>query len=306
MKACKKNVDDIENELRSSIRKITVYHSHMSYALERTNVCISGAVNSSDPRCLLITGESGAGKSRLLEEAIGLPDISIEEGGVAPPFMYATIPSKPTVKGLSELLLNLLGDPAFDKGTEQVKTIRLRKLMKHVGVKVLVLDELQQFVDQGNEGVQHHLTDWLKGIVGSVKISLIVAGLPYSQQIIDMNKQLARRFYAPAHLVKFDWATQELRDEYVGILAAMQQEICEVKFPELSTPEMAFRMFCATEGNIGRLSNLLIEAACYAVKTKDREVTLKVLAKALKVCTYDIPGNLKEPFKVSVQLNGNK
>ena len=84
-----------------------IYECH--YSLE-TNA-------DSDPDCLLLMGEAGAGKTIIYKTyAQNYPRQETDEGSIVP-IVYTPIPVPATVKGLVEAILKKLGDPLYNKGT---------------------------------------------------------------------------------------------------------------------------------------------------------------------------------------------
>lgn len=289
------NVKKNQN-LRSLVHKIMVYHFWVESALLRVERCYSGALKGGDTRGLAIIGESGIGKSRILEHIAKKyhPERSIE--GLKVPVLMVKVPSKPTVKGLVELLLHNLGDPLFEKGTENSKTTRLLTLLAAAETRLLMLDEFQHFVDQASLKVQHHVADWLKILVDDAHVSLVVAGLPYCTCVIETNPQLKRRFQRTAIMPRFDWSIEEHRIEFCSILDAMQSQLLPFEFPDLSSSDMAFRVYCASGGLIGRVANLLVESITNAIYEDKTKITLAALGKADELASFDMPFGMKTPF----------
>lgn len=286
---------EIQN-LHAKIQKIMICHSQVDNVLMLADRCYSGAREGGDSRGLLIIGESGTGKSRILKHISETYPTDRRIEGLYVPVVLAEIPSNPTVKGLASTILHKLGDPLFDKGSETAMTIRLKVLLQAAGTRVLLIDEFQQFVDRASKKVQHHVADWLKNLVESTKISLVVAGLPYGTKVIESNQQLSRRFRAPVEMPRFDWKHREDREEFMTVLSGLQEMIPELDFPDLSADEMAFRVYCATGGLIGRVANLFLEVVDLVDMAGSKSVTMEILNKASKGASYDMAMGIHNPF----------
>lgn len=64
-----------------------------------------------DPDCLLLTGETGAGKTTIYKTyAQNFPRQETDEGSIVP-IVYTSIPAPATVKGLVTAILRELGAP---------------------------------------------------------------------------------------------------------------------------------------------------------------------------------------------------
>ena len=269
-------------EYRRLVDSILVPHSAFEEALRRMDQCFAYATaGAHEPVCLAVVGESRTGKSRCAEVFRRKHPSIRTDDGVACPVLHIVVPSRPTVKSLAELILKALGAPDWDKGTENVKTARLVRVMAECGVLVLVLDEFHHFYDKGSHRVQHHVADWLKNLVGETNVALFVSGLPSLQAVIDQNEQLAGRFVSPVQMPRFDWFNEGHRGEWLGILGAFNEGLgTTFDLPELDSDDLALRMYCATGGLIGYLTKTLRQAVWNAIDVDSRVIALTDIERA--------------------------
>ena len=284
---------------RAIVETTLVPHVAFEVASQRLDQCFSYAIGASEPICIALVGESRTGKTRVLEECCARhPTVRTSEG-LTIPILRVKTPSKPTVKGLAELMLRSLNDPLFDKGTENVKTIRLLRLLKECGTFMVMIDEFQHFYDKGSHKVMHHVADWLKILVDDSKVALVVAGLPSCQAVLEQNEQLSGRFLSPVVMPRFDWKLENDRDEFTEILGAFHESLsAQFDLPELDSPEMAFRCYCATGGLMGYLSKFLRQLVWNALDSNLTTIELGDLAKAhdAAVWSKDGPLDIPSPF----------
>jgi hypothetical protein len=268
-------------DLKHVVETTLVPHSAFEEATKRLEQCFSYADGASEPICIAVVGESRTGKSRALEECFMRHPKTRDAEGLAVPILRVKAPSKPTVKGLAELMLRAMNDPKFDTGTENTKTLRLRTLMQNAGTKMVMIDEFQHFYDKGSHKVMHHVADWLKILVDDSKVALVVAGLPTCRAVLDQNEQLSGRFLSPVFMPRFDWHDDEQREEFIGILGAFQDSIGSAfDMPRLDSQEMAFRCYCGTGGLIGYLTKFLRQAVWNALDADSKTIGLAGLLKA--------------------------
>lgn len=294
----------IDAALYSLVDATLIPHTTFLHAFKRIEQCFAAMDQSTDPVGLAILGESRTGKSRVLEHFELSHQTSRNSEGVVAPFLRIRVPSKPTVKGLCELLLHKLGDPLFEKGTEITKTLRLIKLLTQAQTRILALDEFQHFYDKTTHRVQHHVSDWLKVLVDEAQIGLVVTGLPSCVSIIQQNEQLNGRFMGPAYLHRFDWTVDEQRNDFVAILAGMQQALAMFELPDLASDQMAFRFYCATGGLIGYLAKILKQAVWDSLDAETTKIPLTALADAFEEAVISDRPDLKalpNPFKAEFQ-----
>jgi len=287
------------NNTKDLIAHTLVPHSAFLEASARVEQCMRYAIDSPEPICLAIIGESRTGKSRVIEEHCAkFPSYRTEEGLIVP-ILEVKTPSKPTVKGMVEYMLQKMGDPRFDRGTEIAKTIRLKKLMKNAGTNQIVLDEFQHFYDKGLRGVMHHIADWLKILVDDTKVALLVSGLPSCMAVLEQNEQLAGRFFAPVVMPRFDWSNASQREEFIGILGAFQDSLGHhFDIPRLDNEEMAFRCYCASGGLIGYLCNIFRQAVWSAIDEGRATIDLDNLrvAHIAAIWTFGSTSHSLSPF----------
>lgn len=273
-----------------------VPHKAFDDASRRLDQCFYHAAETSEPLCLAIVGESRTGKTRLLEECCLRRPATRQSSGLTVPVLRVKTPSKPTVKGLVELMLYALNDPLYDKGTENRKTLRLRKLMRQCKTVMVIIDEFQHFYDKVSHKVQHHVADWLKILVDDTRVALVVAGLPSCKAVIEQNEQLAGRFLAPLVMPRFDWRCNESREEFIAILGAFHEALTPYfELPALDSPEMAFRCYYATGGLIGYLTKFLRQLVWNAQDKKQTVLSLADLQTAHHEAVWHAVGFAETP-----------
>jgi hypothetical protein len=287
------------DKLKNIVDNTLVPHSAFQAASTRLEQCFKNADGASEPVGIAVIGDSRTGKSRALEEcATRHPQVRTPEG-LSVPILRVKTPSKPTVKGLVEVMLRALNDPRFDRGTEQARTGRLETLMCGAGTRMVMIDEFQHFYDKGSHKVMHHVADWLKIIVDDTKVALVVAGLPSCGAVLDQNEQLAGRFLSPIRMPRFDWKIDAHREEFLGILGAFHESLTQsFDLPALDSPDMAFRCYCGTGGLIGYLTKFLRQAVWNAIDEARTRITLEDLALAhdQSVWSRDGLSDVESPF----------
>jgi len=281
---------------RNLVESTLVPHHAFEEATRRIEQCFTYSANASEPICIALVGESRTGKSRALEECEERHSSNRDVEGLNIPILRVKTPSKPTVKGLAELMLRAMRDPLFDRGTENAKTSRLQTLMQECGTRMVMIDEFQHFVDKGSHQVMHHVADWLKILVDDSSVALVVAGLPTCQAVLEQNEQLAGRFLSPIFMPRFDWQHDEQREEYIAILGAFHESLSgHFDLPALDGEEMAFRCYCGTGGLIGYLSKFLRQTVWNALDANKKSISLQELAKAHDEAVWSKSGPLGIP-----------
>jgi len=263
------------------IQETLVPHAGFVKAVNKIEQSFKYAKNSADPICIALIGESRTGKTTVLDVCLARHPVTRCDEGLTTPILSVRTPSKPTVKGLVEVMLEAMGDEQFYTGTENAKTSRLRKLMRSSGTRMVMIDEFQHFFDKGSRKVMHHVADWLKILVEEANVVLVVSGLPSCQAVLEQNEQLMGRFSAPIYMPRFDWQSDELRHEFIAILGAFNESLQEhYDLPCLNNQNMAFRFYCATGGLFGYLVKILNSSVVNAIEQETRVITLGDIAAA--------------------------
>lgn len=282
----------------NAVDSILIPHTSFNTATKKILQCFRAAATTSEPICLAIVGESRAGKTRVLEHVERMHQKVRLNDGMQIPILRVTTPAVPSIRGLAETILTALGDPMPGKGTVINMTNRIVALISALNTRMVMIDEFQHFYDKERHKVMHNVADWFKELVDRCKVALVVSGLTSCQCVLNLNEQLAGRFIAPIHMTRFDWRSDELREEFIAILAAFHSGLKQFDLPKLDSDEMAFRFYCASGGLIGYLAKILRQAIWNALDDGKLQITLEDLAIAYQESVYkdEMATDLLNPF----------
>jgi hypothetical protein len=254
--------------LKDLIAKIEHAHSYSQIAAE--------------PECVFIGGLPGAGKTTLMERYEQLFPRVNHEDRVEIPVLCGRVPSKATDHNLATALLMKLEDPAADKGNTFNRTMRLCNFIGTCGVKLIILDEFQHFVDKDSWRVLKNVSDWLKNLIDEAKVPVVLIGMPYAVEILDApgNEQLQRRFAVRASLDPFGWSDVGQSKEFRTFLRLVDDKLPLNECSYLSDPLTAFRFYCATNGRVGKVMKVVRRATELALEEGLEHLTLDLLAGA--------------------------
>ena len=214
---------------------------------------------------LVCVGESGTGKSTLKKEIEKTyPPYNTKDRRIIPVLVVDT-PAFPTVKNMAEAVLFQLGDPVFFRGAAIEKTFRILEYLKKCDVKLIIFDELQHFIDQGHSASPRQVSDWLKTVIDNAGISTVLMGLERSEQILQINEQLRRRFSRHIHLTAFSINSSEDCAIFAGVLLKLEQFINLPIKMNLTDVQLLRRIHFATNGIIDYMVKLLLGAYEFVV-----------------------------------------
>ncbi|MEP7288625.1 MAG: TniB family NTP-binding protein [Chloroflexota bacterium] len=237
---------------------------------------------SAEPQCLMVVGPTGVGKSTLLRSYTVTHPRQACPGADRLPILEVTVPARATIRNFATKLLSAVGDPLADRGTVGSMEARLLRFMKVCAVEMLVVDDLQHFVDRDSERVLHDVSNWLKNLVKETHTACIMAGLPEAEQVLSANPQLGRLFGDPYALQAFCWdASQpDTIAEFRTFLNTLEGLLPLPQVMPLTSAETAWRCYVASEGSMAHLMNLVRRAAQRAILLGHPALDVTLLAEA--------------------------
>lgn len=287
-----------QDYLRKVIEDMLVPHTAFSKTKNSLEQGFRAAATLRDSIGYFVSGESRTGKTRLMEEFAAEHPSYRTELGLIVPVLRVEVPPKPTVRGLTSEMLAAFGDPSAEKGTEQDKTRRLVVLIKQCQTKVLIIDEIQHFVDKTAKfKIIHHLTDWLKNLLNKSNIIIVITGLPYAQAVLSQNEQLRGRFTRSMYLPRFDWKDDVLRGEFLGLLDGFAELLQDnFSLPDIGNEDVAYRFYLSTGGLTGYVFNILRQAAWNVIDDGRTTITIEDIDMAYQDVVSEVDQHATSPF----------
>lgn len=218
-----------------------------------------------EPSCILITGDTGTGKSRFLTRYHEAHAPRRIDGRIKQCALLAELPVRATMQGAATALLKALGDPGAEKGKLIDQTFRVRRLVKEQNVEVVLLDEFQHIVEASGERTINKVGDWLKQLAKAANVPLVLTGMPNSAAVLDANKQFAGICPYRFVLDGFGERTTAERKAFRQFLALVDAQLPFDQLSSLGEQTTASALFLATRGSLRQLARLLQEAAFHAI-----------------------------------------
>lgn len=290
-----------DDALRCCVQNIRVVTPWWNSSIERFYQWMSGARVGAF-RCALILGESGTGKSKLLEHLASLFPERRSVEGVIRPVVMVEMPHHTTPVSILQSILNALGDPRPAKGNRDEKMRRVGILLKEQGVRLLLLDDFQHLVDKGQDIVLYESAECLKEILITKGVGIVAAGLEDARRVVLSDEQLIRRSPKPILVPRYDWIDDSSQDELVGLLAEMRRRMSAFDLPLLEHPDMALRIYLASGGLLGYVADILAQATWDAIDQKRRKITMNDLARARDLAFFNDPTPNENPFSSKYRL----
>ncbi|TDF42373.1 AAA family ATPase [Alteromonadaceae bacterium M269] len=221
---------------------------------------------------MLIVGESNNGKTSLVTRFCNKhPAEDNPEGeGIIAPVLYIQSPPVPDEARLYNTLLDSVF--ATYKANDRVdrKQFQVVKILRYVGLKVLVIDEIHSIL-AGPINKQRAFLNVLKYLSNELQISIVAAGTKDAFRAMQTEPQIANRF-EPAELPR--WTLDE---NFLRLLVSFEHMLPLQLPSKLHSKSLSARLFTMCEGNIGELSRVLSDASVEAIVSKQEYITPKIL-----------------------------
>jgi len=234
---------------------------------------------------LLVIGRTNNGKTQILRRFQELHPASDNEGGDAAnvPVVYVEAPPVPDEKRLYADILNKLFAKFSISDHAHKLLFNVKDKFERMGVKMLIIDELNSLVS-GSSAKQRHFLTVLKHLSNELQIPIVGAGTEDAVRAMQTDPQLSNRFL-PMTLPRW-----ELDQDFQKFLASCEA-IMPLREPSgLSKAACAQQIWSRSEGTIGETVMLLKAAAKHAIKIGQERIDERTLDQ----CGYESPSLRKK------------
>lgn len=229
---------------------------------------------------LMIYGASNNGKTMIIERFLRdhPPDDNPEGDAAEVPVLHVQMPITPDARRFYSIVLDrFFATFRHSDGVGKLES-QVLKLMKACGTKMLIIDEVHNFVGSRVDQ-QRQFLNLIRFLGNELQIPIVCVGLKSGLRAIQFDEQLANRFEPFALPL---WKNNE---EFAKLLntVAMLLPLRE-KSPVSQRPVLETIM-ALSEGTIGETLALLRRAAIHAIRNGQEAVDIA----ALKGCGYVPP-----------------
>lgn len=276
-------------------------------AIERSH-----ATSGFSPKGLVVYGESGVGKSRLIERYLKKYPATETDNHTTTPVLVVENLQNETAKGLLAQLLSNLGYYSKPRKSARELFEDLRLFLPRHGVQLIIIDEFQVLLRQATND-HSNVMQLVKRISNELGIPVVLVGTPPILDVLKVGDgQLRRRMNGAYQIKPFGFASKLEVEQFRGYVGQLQQ-LLPVDCITLTEDRMLCRVFLACIGVPGLLANFL---ECLIEQYEGRSrVTLSHLADAFDTafvgdCAKEKVGHLDfNPFaapfkKVETLLGG--
>lgn len=236
---------------------------------------------------LLIIGDTNNGKTMLVKRFCNRhkPDDNPEGEAAVVPVLFVQAPPMPDESRFYNAILELLFAPYKPGDRADRKQFQAIKLLKAVGLKILVIDEIHHIL-AGTMTKQKVFLNVIKYLGNELEVPIVGVGTRDAFRAIQTDPQLSNRF---DRVLLPRWSNDE---EYLSLLATFERAIPLRHPSNLVDGALADKIYSMSEGYLGEISSLVVDAAVKAVETGQEQIDKKILDRIGWVAPSD---RRKEP-----------
>lgn len=263
------------------------------------------------PDQLFIYGPTGVGKSTVTKEFLKrypvVEVVTSDRKYKRITVLRVEVPPKATPKSLAAAILESIGDPTFNKGTEQELTSRILYYIRSLEIKIIIIDEFQHLIDADTDHVLVTAANWLKSFTDKCAIPVVLCGMPSSVNIFVKEEQLDRRYFNMQAMEAFQYSEPEEVLNFRAFLHKIEGELPFYSRPHFSDRKMADKLFYISLGIPFYIMKLLEIASELALKNGEDQITeshlqqaltkIKIVSRPFRINPFNMHGfDLSEEF----------
>lgn len=221
---------------------------------------------------LLIVGDTNNGKTMLVRRFCNQhkPDDNPEGEAAKVPVLFIQAPPVPDESRFYNAILELLFAPYKPGDRADRKQFQAIKLLRTVGLKMLVIDEIHHLL-AGSMTKQKAFLNVIKYLGNELEVPIVGVGTRDAFRAIQTDLQLSNRF-DQALLPR--WANNEM---FLRLLATFERSVPLRNPSNLTDGALADKIYSMSEGYLGEISRVLESAAVRAVETGLERIDKKLL-----------------------------
>ena len=262
----------------------------------------------SDQQCMLLTGDTGVGKSHLINHYKRKVLATQSYSRNSMPILISRISRG---RGFDATLIQMLSDlELFGSSQRQkrgYKTDLTRKVvesLKNAEVELLIINEFQELIEFKTIKERQEIANGLKFISEEAKVPIVLVGMPWAEKISE-EPQWSSRLFRIRKLGYFSIKSQ--RKYYLQYLMGLAKHMPFDEPPQLENKHTAIALFASCRGENRALKHFLSESLKLALSyseylaNKHFIATWDKLYLSVEIDTLTGKKSLKNPFKQEIK-----
>ncbi len=260
------NLNDDQIEQLSKFSDCIVMHPLIKMIFNDFDELRENRKFQSDQQCMLITGDTGVGKTHLINNYKKRVLASQNYSRETTPILVSRIA---TGKGVDATLTQMLADlelfASCQKKKRGYKTDLTKKLVESLiraQVELLIINEFQELIEFKSEQERQSIANKLKFISEEAQVPIVLVGMPWAEKIAE-EPQWSSRLVRRRKLEYF--SLQKGSKYYRQYLMGLAQHMPFDVPPKLEDKHTAVALFAVCKGQNRALKHFLSEAIKLAV-----------------------------------------
>ena len=250
-----------------------------------------------EPQCMLLTGDTGVGKSFLIRHYMNQSPDQDGHGFIRKPLLVSRIPSKPSLESTIAELLKDLGQWGTDyrrnRSSAENLTESFIKCLKRCETELIIIDEFQELIENKTRERRNQIANRLKYISETARIPIVLVGMPWAAKIAD-EPQWASRLLIRKTIPYFKLS--EDPQIFIRVVMGFAKRMPFTEPPRLENRHTIYALFAACHGCIRLLKNLLDESVKQALLVDSVTLTHEHIGIAFSIFYPD----QDNPFLLSI------
>ncbi|CAJ0880340.1 TniB family NTP-binding protein [Ralstonia flatus] len=270
-------------QLRKDIEECELPHLMFVEHLTALKRRIDDALAGFSPKIVRVPGPSRVGKSSLIAKlSRDYPEARIE-GRRHVPVLLVEVPPSATAKLLPKSVLRALGMQVSGSMTAGAMFDLMVEQLRRARTRVVIFDEISHLVDEGSRVPPRAASDWLKTLMDTLNMTLILFGIPRLERLFAANEQLRNRAGPARIFLPYDATDVGQMTAYHSCVANYARLFAAAGYPiDMPARVLTQQSYLLTGGLIGVLADFMRELASLMAHEAPRAITYADCQKALE------------------------
>jgi len=239
-----------------------------------------------DQQCMLLTGDTGSGKSHLINHYKQRFQRRQIGQVVTCPLLVSRIPSKLDLEQTMIQLLYDLGQFGSERRKGRSSDIGLTEslvdLLKLCQTELIIINEFQELIEFKSAKERQSIANRFKYISEEAGVPIVFVGMPWAESITE-EPQWASRLLYRRQIPYFRLSDPQGPEVFVRFLKGLAMRMPFEVVPKIEKKEIALALFAASRGEVRKLKHLLNEAVALAMEGGSQTLHRNHLASAFAV-----------------------
>jgi hypothetical protein len=280
------------------LRKIVVEHESYVQAMDgikRFHMPVDGGLPDFGSLGVLFGG-SRAGKTFATKRYLKQHPQTVGSEGMLMPVVRVDMPAEGGPAAILGAIAAALGLLVTPRMSNQTVFAAISRAAVRAKTELMIFDEAEQFSRTDASRLLVYVRDLLRKLLDIGTFNILCVGLESTYDVLQSDPRLVGRGLLPyTRLMPYSWASRDGQIAFRLLCHGFDELLPFDERSGLEEADVAVRLHWASEGNIGRLHDLIYYGGCIALNHQAGRIGLEHLAQA-----YDVRrphGDAYNPFE---------